>query len=100
MQKTMNIIEQSITPWKIAAHLTVISLLGTIGVFLVGAVVTSHYFQFANKMSYREFIQLHTLAETAFVAFIGAIGVGMTFVANKFADELWDALRNRKRISL
>ena len=28
MQKTMNIIEQSITPWKIAAHLTVISLFG------------------------------------------------------------------------
>jgi len=51
-------------------------------------------------MSYREFIQLHTLAETAFVAFMGAIGVEMTFVANKVADELWDALRNRKRISL
>ena len=96
----LRIHEKQTTLRKIVAYLLAVTMLGTFGVFLVGAVVTSHYFESLNKLSYREFFQWRTLASTGLVSVVGVIGVAMSYAAHKFADELWELLRRRKRVSL
>ena len=96
----LRIHEKQTTLRKIVAYLLALTMLGTFGVFLVGAVVTSHYFESLNKLSYREFFQWRTLASTGLVSVVGVIGVAMSYAAHKFADELWELLRNRKRVLL
>ena len=100
MYEKVKVLERRTTWRKIATYLVLISTSGTIEIFLVGAIVTSRYFEFLNRGSNHEFWQLHTLGETAAVTILGAVGVVLTFVANKLADELWDMLRNHKKTIL
>ena len=62
--------------------------------------VRSGYFDWANALSFRAFFARRILLETAVVSVIGMLGVAMSYVAVKLADELWDMLRNKKAVSL
>ena len=92
--------EKRTTSRKIFAYLAAVTVLGAVGVFLVGAVVTSRYFESLYGLSYREFFQWRTLRSTATVSIAGIIGVVMTYAAHKFADELWDMVRHGKNVRL
>lgn len=100
MLGAVKILERRTTLRKIATYLVLISASGTIGVFLVGAIVTSRYFEFANRGGNHAFWQLQNLGKTAAVTLVGAVGVVLTFFASKLADELWDILRKNKKTIL
>lgn len=96
MKHSVNIPLKRTTLGKVSMHLTAIILMGTLGLFLLGAVSLHHFIEYANKLTYAQFFQWKMVGTTILYSFIGAIGVGLVFVANKFGDELWEALRHGK----
>ncbi|GGG87029.1 hypothetical protein [Edaphobacter dinghuensis] len=100
MKHSMNIPTKRTTLRKVSMHLMVIISLGTLGGFLLGAISFPHFIEYANKLTYMHFFQWRMLGTTMLYSLIGAIGVGLVFVANKFGDELWEALRHGKQLQL
>ena len=100
MKHSRSIPVKRTTMGQISLHLTAIIWMGTLGLFLLGAVSLHHFVEYANKLTYAQFFQWKMLGTTMLYSLIGAIGVGLVFVANKFGDELWEALRHGKQLQL